>query len=359
MAHFAIVTTNPTCPPATQVTHDLRNILASIGLHLETLQRLSGPSGVKAADAAYTLLTRATILCNSALDCSASVSSHARRRRVDLVQTARQISSLLDSSAPKDFSFDIDKNSVGYVLADPDDVFRILFNLMSNAVNVASREESAMKSVTIRVSTESNVVTAQVSDDGPGLPACVQSRLFRPQSKQSKSVRHGYGLAIARELAERNGGTLTLAPAAKGVNFQLKLAAFVSVFPRKCPTVLWPPRSGLVTGWHDVQLSRLRPHCACNSAVWPNAVRSGPVMRFVRNRHHVLFHWTEALPASRPTQPCIGLCSDRSAVTGGNRPIAVAGHPVRTLARYVGPRSSEPWLVLATALNSPPVPHAP
>ena len=235
MAHFAIVTTNPTCPPATQVTYDLRNILASIGLHLETLQRLSGPSGVKAADAAYTLLTRATILCNSALDCSASVSSHARRRRVDLVQTARQISSLLDSSAPKDFSFDIDKNSAGYVLADPDDVFRILFNLMSNAVSVASREESAMKSVTIRVSTEGKVVTAQVSDDGPGLPACVQSRLFRPQSKQSKSVRHGYGLAIARELAERNGGTLTLAPAAKGVNFELKLAAFVSVFPRNVP----------------------------------------------------------------------------------------------------------------------------
>ncbi len=54
------------------------------------------------------------------------------------------------------------------------------------------------------------------------------------------------------------------------------------------------------------------------------------VMRFVRNRHHVLFHWTEALPASRPTQPCIGLCSDRSAVTGGNRPIAVAERPVRT-----------------------------
>ena len=75
-------------------------------------------------------------------------------------------------------------------------------------------------------------MTAQVSDDGPGLPASVQSRLFRPQSKQSKSAWHGYGLAIARELAERNGGTLTLAPAAKGVNFELKLAAFVSVFPR-------------------------------------------------------------------------------------------------------------------------------
>jgi signal transduction histidine kinase len=232
MAHFAIVTANPKRPPAGQAAHDLRNILASISLHLETLQRLSGPSGVKAADAVYVLLTRGAVLCNSALDCSNGAGNHARRRRVDLVRTAQQIAGLLEPSAPKDFSFDIDKNCAGYVLADPDDVFRILFNLMSNAVSVANRPASTMKSVTIRVRTEGKVVTAQVSDDGPGLPAWVQSRLFRSQSKQSRSTRHGYGLAIARELAERNGGTLTLAPAAKGVNFELKLAAFISVLPR-------------------------------------------------------------------------------------------------------------------------------
>jgi len=40
---------------------------------------------------------------------------------------------------------------------------------------------------------------------------------------------HGYGLAIARELSERNGGTLALAPSAKGTTFALKLPAFLSV----------------------------------------------------------------------------------------------------------------------------------
>jgi signal transduction histidine kinase len=232
MAHFAIVTANPKRPPAGQAAHDLRNILASISLHLETLQRLAGPSGVKAADAVYALLSRGAVLCNSALDSSIGAGNYARRRRADLVRTAQQIAGLLEPSAPKDFSFDIDKNSAGHVLADPDDVFRILFNLMSNAVSVANRPASTMKSVTIRVRAEGKLVTAQVSDDGPGLPACVQSRLFRSQSKQSKSGRHGYGLTIARELAERNGGTLTLAPATKGVNFELKFAAFISVLPR-------------------------------------------------------------------------------------------------------------------------------
>jgi len=91
MAHLTVVATNTMRPPVAQAAHDLRNILASIGLHLETLQRLSGPSGAKAADAAYALLTRSTALCNSALECTAITDSTARRHRVDLTQIARQV----------------------------------------------------------------------------------------------------------------------------------------------------------------------------------------------------------------------------------------------------------------------------
>jgi C4-dicarboxylate-specific signal transduction histidine kinase len=140
-----------------------------------------------------------------------------------LVQSARQVADLLAPSAPRGFSFDIDQHGAGCVLADPDDVFRILFNLMSNAVNVASRKAKAMTSVRVRVSTAGKIVTAHVIDDGPGLPTWIKSHLFTAKTKQSDATRHGYGLAIARELAERNGGTLTLSPSAKGAHFELKL----------------------------------------------------------------------------------------------------------------------------------------
>src|SRR5262249_31950396 len=123
MMHLAVVATNPACPPRAQAAHDMRNILASVGLHLETLQRLSGPSGARAADAAYALLTRGTALCNSALDWTAAVDCNPRRCQVDLVQTAQQIADLLAPGAPEDFTFDIGQSTGDCVFADPNDVF--------------------------------------------------------------------------------------------------------------------------------------------------------------------------------------------------------------------------------------------
>ena len=249
MSHLALVPTDRpqrhTLPPQAAnhpvgqdpvaqnlVAHDLRNLLATIGLHLETLHRLSGPSGAKAADAAHALLTRGASLCNSALDRAANANTRARRRGVDLGQIARHVADVLAPSVPKGFGFKIGSEGAGYVLADADEVFRILFNLMSNAVAVANRKANLLKTVTIRISTEGASVTTRVTDDGPGLPTSVRAALFTTQSCRSTAPRHGYGLAIARELSERNGGTLALIPSTKGASFALTLPALLSVLPQ-------------------------------------------------------------------------------------------------------------------------------
>jgi signal transduction histidine kinase len=242
--HLALVSTAsrrgcPPPPPAANdpliqvsVAHDLRNLLATIGLHLETLQRLSGPSGAKAADAAHALLARGATLCNNALERVGAAGTQARRRGVDLAQVAREVADLLRPCAPKGFGFDIAREGSGNVLADPDDLFRILFNLMHNAVAIANRRPNALTTIAIEVSTEGGSGTIRVSDNGPGLPVCVRAGLFAREQRRAKSSGHGHGLVIARELAERNGGTLALMPSAKGASFALVFPALLSVLPQ-------------------------------------------------------------------------------------------------------------------------------
>jgi signal transduction histidine kinase len=217
------------------VAHDLRNLLATIGLHLETLQRLSGPSGAKAADAAHALLARGATLCNNALQRNASAGANAQRRGVDLPSVARQVADLLRPCAPKGFAFDIARDGTGSALADPDDVFRILFNLMHNAVAIANRKPNTLTAIAVEMSTEGRSVTIRIRDDGPGLPACVRAGLFTREPRRAKPSRHGHGLVIARQLAERNGGTLALVPSAKGASFALVLPALLSVLPQDRP----------------------------------------------------------------------------------------------------------------------------
>jgi signal transduction histidine kinase len=145
-----------------------------------------------------------------------------------------KVADLLAPTAPEDFAFDIEQGAAACALADPDDLFRVLFNLMSNAVAVANREPGSLKTVRVRLGTDS-MVAVQVADDGPGLPAGAREGLFARRVPPTAPPRHGYGLVIARQLAERNGGTLTLAPAGNGTTFMLKLPVLLSVLAQDEP----------------------------------------------------------------------------------------------------------------------------
>src|SRR5262249_35807920 len=47
----------------TQWSHDFRNLLATVGLHLDTLARLSGSHGAKTAGAAHSLVVKLSGMC--------------------------------------------------------------------------------------------------------------------------------------------------------------------------------------------------------------------------------------------------------------------------------------------------------
>src|SRR5437868_12143214 len=83
----------PAAQPAAQWAHDIRNTLATLGLHLETLTRLSGSRGREVADAAQALMSRAAAMCNDAM--AQGARSEGRRRGFDVMKTIVQVASLL------------------------------------------------------------------------------------------------------------------------------------------------------------------------------------------------------------------------------------------------------------------------
>lgn len=229
MPLFALASANPASnvPLSVQWVHDIRNALVVAGLHLETLGRLSGSEGSRAASAAHAAMSRATDMCSASLTDAKALGHSAKRRGFNSMQTIDEIVSILAPVAPDGFEIRVPQEATCMVLADPVDTFRIIFNLMQNAI-AAARNGANMSFVGIDVVSNGSAVAIKIYDDGPGLPESIRSNIFRLHNA-STTGGSGSGIAIARELAERNGGALRLAANTKGTVFILELAAFCAV----------------------------------------------------------------------------------------------------------------------------------
>jgi signal transduction histidine kinase len=113
------------------------------------------------------------------------------------------------------------------VAADPDGIRRILENLLDNAVRYGGA------AVRIRVTTSGSEreATLEVTDDGPGIAEADAERIFEPfyrvRADAAGPEGTGLGLALARGLAERDGGRLTVeSKPGAGSRFRLVLPRF-------------------------------------------------------------------------------------------------------------------------------------
>lgn len=143
------------------------------------------------------------------------------RRAADLATIARAVVAEAEvSAAAKGIRLSTAGAAAAVCAIDEPTVHRALHNLVDNAIRYAPADTT----VEVTVQIADGEATVVVTDEGPGIPADDQARVFqRFWRGQSDPHGTGLGLAIARQVAVAHGGTLTLAspaPSGRGCAFQ-------------------------------------------------------------------------------------------------------------------------------------------
>ncbi|MGV1049260.1 MAG: sensor histidine kinase [Solirubrobacterales bacterium] len=112
----------------------------------------------------------------------------------------------------------------GHVLAEAnaEKVQRVLFNLIQNAI----RHTPADGSVTVRARNDRGEVEVEVADDGEGIPAGADERVFEAFYRGDDARGEdgaGLGLAISRAIVEAHGGKIWLERGSPGTRVRFTL----------------------------------------------------------------------------------------------------------------------------------------
>jgi signal transduction histidine kinase len=209
-----------------KINHDLRNLLTTAQLFSDRISSLPDPRVQRFAPKLMRALERAIDFCESTLSYGRVQEAPPDRRMVPLeplVEEVRETVGLDPNSAVRWISA-VERGLM--VDADPDQLFRVLVNLVRNAVQaIESRDarDPGRDQVRITGRREGAVVVIEVSDTGPGISETARAHLFEAFQSSSRTGGSGLGLAIAAELVRAHGGEIRLVDGTIGATFRLTI----------------------------------------------------------------------------------------------------------------------------------------
>ena len=211
------------------VSHDLRNPLASILLEAKTMLRLTTADDEnvrvlrQCAEGIEESVTRMISLTNELLDL-ASIESHRVQLNLRRVESRKLVEDALRSaSAPakaKAITLAVESIDSPSVIADPERIFRVLSNLLGNAIKFTP----VRGTITVRAALRGDDFSIAVADTGPGIAADDLPHVFERHWKgASTTPGSGLGLYIARGIVEAHGGKIWAESSAAGARFTFTL----------------------------------------------------------------------------------------------------------------------------------------
>ncbi len=209
-----------------KINHDLRNMLASSQLLSDQLASVPEPRVQRFAPKLMRSLERAIALCQSTLSYGRAQEAAPDRRLVLLEPIVNEVRESAGLAATASIGW-INAIERGLTVdADPDQLFRVLLNLVRNAVQALenqARSDAAPEQIRVTGRREGSVTVIEVSDTGPGVPAKARGHLFEPFQASDRAGGSGLGLAIAAELVRAHGGDIHLVEGTIGATFRITI----------------------------------------------------------------------------------------------------------------------------------------
>jgi PAS domain S-box-containing protein len=211
---------------AAGVTHDLKNVLAPLWLQVDFLD-MTVPAGSIAREALprmHRVMKRAVATVdrlrafgrqepmpgevldlNELIEESVTLSRERRRKNGDTIE----VRVALGTPPP--------------VVAEPSELVTSVLNLLVNAYDALGARGGR---VTVRTGADGAGGWLEIEDDGPGIPAALQKRVFEPSFSTKGTGGTGLGLAMVYAFVHRHGGHVTLDSApGQGTRFRIWLPA--------------------------------------------------------------------------------------------------------------------------------------
>lgn len=191
----------------TKINHDLRNVLSTALLMADRLSMHQDPKLAEMGERLTRTVERGVGLTEEVLEYSSAREPKPELEVIQVSQIVGDVQMDMRTGFPRVWI----KNQVGRdirIMADPEQLYRILSNLTRNAAQAMCEQTDAKIEFSADIVADTVIIT--IRDNGPGLPESVEDRLFLPFTRGQAQGSTGLGLSISKELAEGMGGSLEL-----------------------------------------------------------------------------------------------------------------------------------------------------
>ena len=200
-----------------KINHDLRNMLATATLISDRLAESEDENVRRITPPLIRAIDRAVRLCSQTINFTRDTQALEVGEFL-LSDMLRDVEAEVQAGQLEPFTIDYPGLDLETVRADRDQLFRVFSNLANNA---AAAGASAL---VVRREPAQGRFRLSLGDNGPGIPEGLRNQLFQPFHASTKKDGAGLGLAIARDIAQAHGGSLTLASSSsQGTEFRLDL----------------------------------------------------------------------------------------------------------------------------------------